>query len=76
MNGVPDFVAEAINNLPRDCQARGITYRELSELSDVDYAVIAGYSRKEKCPVRSYYNRLAKILDWRKWRKNDKGKDD
>ena len=47
MNGVPDFVAEAINNLPRDCQARGITYRELSELSDVDYAVIAGYSRKE-----------------------------
>ena len=65
---LPAFVRENIYTLPDECRSRGLTYRELSELSKVEYATVKGYARLEKLPTQVMYNRIAKVFDWRLWR--------
>lgn len=67
--GVPDFVLVNIDGILSACGSAGLTFRQLAELSNVDMDIISKYRQHEKWPCRSRYNRLAKILGWRKWKK-------
>lgn len=67
--GVPDFVLVNIDSILSACSSAGLTFRQLAELSNVDMDIISKYRQHEKWPCRSRYNRLAKILGWRKWKK-------
>ena len=64
---LPDFVRDNIYSLPDACRAKGLTYRQLAELAQVDYAIVRGYARLEKHPANSYYNKLAKVFGWQRW---------
>ena len=68
MHGVPSDVLEKIDMLPEACRAKGITQRQLSDASRVEMSIIAKYMRHEKWPCRSRYNRIAQVLEWKKWR--------
>lgn len=68
VNGVPVYVLENIDNLPDACSAKGITMKQLADMSNVDISVIAKYRRHEKWPCRSIYNRMAKALGIERWK--------
>lgn len=66
---VPDFVLQNIDHLDNACSLAGLTLRQLADISKVDLSIILMYKKHQKWPCRSYYNRLANILGFEKWKK-------
>lgn len=56
--------ARNINNLHKSRMNRGITQRELSQLSGVSRVQISEYERGARLPSVKNYNKLAKVFKW------------
>ena len=64
---VPGFVMDNIFNLATERMHRGLSRKDLAEMSGIPMARITGYETGSIAVARISYNKIARVFEWQEW---------
>lgn len=64
---IPAYVMDNIYNMPTERYSRGLSRKDLAEMSGVTAGRITGYENGTIAVARISYNKLAKVFGWKEW---------